>query len=139
VRCDEKQLWKKCGGILFQSYSKGDEQRIVFGIGINMTAESLRPGQGGLEEIHVTSSISSLFTTLNAVVASLFEEKTAIQLPPPEHEIRLESLLKNVFYRNNEYVLESVSDQGIGIVDSSGIRHVIETHDELSWTNLEPQ
>ena len=139
VRSDEAELWRKCGGILFQSYSKGDEQRIVLGVGINTIAESLRPGQGCLEEIEVTSNPSRLFTLLNAVVASLFEIKTAVRSDSPEQEIVIDSMLSKCFYRNEECTLESVSENGITVIDSSENRLNIQNPEELSWTNLDPQ
>ena len=139
VRPDGAELWRKCGGILFQSYSKGEEQRIVLGVGINTIAKSLGPGQGCLEEIEVTSIPSRLFTILNAVVASLFEIKTAVQSNSPEQEIPINSLLNKCFYRNEECTLESVSENGITVIDSSGNRLNIQNSEELSWTNLDPQ
>ena len=139
VRSDEEELWRKCGGILFQSYSKGEEQRIVLGIGINTIAESLRPGQGCLEDIEVTSNPSRLFTLINAVVASLFEIKTAIQSNTHERKIIINSLLNKCIYRNKECTLESVFESGITVVDSSGKQLRIQNHEELSWTNLDPQ
>ena len=139
VRCVEEELWRKCGGILFQSYSKGEEQRIVLGVGINTTAESLRPGQGCLEEIKVTSNPTRIFTLLNAVVASLFEIKSAISSPSPEQEVIIASLLSKCIYRNQVCTLESVSDHGINVIDSSGNRHGIQNDEELNWMNLDPQ
>ena len=139
VRSDEAELWRKCGGILFQSYSKGEEQRIVLGVGINTIAKSLRPGQGCLEEIEVTSNPSRLFTLLNAVVASLFEIKTEVPPTSLEQEIAINSLLCKCFYRNEECALESVSENGITVIDSSGNRLNIQNPEELSWTNLDPQ
>ena len=139
VRSDDAKLWRKCGGILFQSYSKGEEQRIVLGVGINTIAKSLRPGQGCLEEIEVTSNPSRLFTLLNAVVASLFEIKTGVPPTSSEQEIAINSLLCKCFYRNEECTLESVLENGITVIDSSGNRLNILNPEELSWTNLDPQ
>ena len=124
---------------MFQSYSKGEEQRIVLGVGINTIAKSLRPGQGCLEEIEVTSNPSRLFTLLNSVVASLFEIKTVVPPTSLEQEIAINSLLCKCFYRNEECTLESVLENGITIIDSSGNRLNIQNPEELSWTNLDPQ
>ena len=41
------------GGILFQSFSRGNEQRLVVGIGINTTRQELQPGQASLDEIEI--------------------------------------------------------------------------------------
>ncbi len=139
VRRENEKLWRKCGGILFQSYSKGMEQRIVIGIGLNTSAQSLSPGQGCLEEINMAKTPSELFMILNAVIGSLFEPKQ--DLPPSTNHPNLElnSVLKECLYRNKICVLVAVNEQAIVLSDQSGNRFSIENDDELNWTNLHPQ
>ena len=113
LRYQQELQWRKTGGILFQSFSKGDEQRIVIGIGININKRELQPGQGSLDEIGIHVNSSELFPVLNAVVASIFEKKHAILERVSEDNIDLESVLSDCFYRNQLCTLETINPQKI--------------------------
>lgn len=139
VRVDEKNKWRKCGGILFQSQSKGEEQKLVLGIGINTQKENLSTGQGALTEIGIVETWTELFTILNAVVASLFEEKHPALVVKWIETYDSNSMLSECIYRNKLHRIVGVSSHHLTIQDEQG--HLIDVEDDagLEWINLHPQ
>ena len=139
VRVDEKNKWRKCGGILFQSQSKGEEQKLVLGIGINTQKENLSTGQGALTEIGIVETWTELFTILNAVVASLFEEKHPALVVKWIETYDSNSMLSECIYRNKLHRIVGVSSHHLTIQDEQD--HLIDVEDDagLEWINLHPQ
>ena len=132
-------MWDKYGGILFQSYSKGDEQRVVLGIGINIKQDSLNPGQGSIEDVGIRLTSSELYPILHAVIASLFEAKHPAIAALPKAEINMDSLLRSCFYRNERCTVESVSSHDLVLVSEDHKRLVVTDDVEINWTDLHPQ
>lgn len=139
MRAEQKEMWRKFGGVLFQSYSKGDEQRLVLGIGMNTQQNSLSSGQGSLEELGIHHSPSDLFPILNAVVASLFEQKHLAISNTEDHEFDVESILKACIYRGKTYSVNGVSSRGIMLIDDDDNTVYIDDDVDIDWINLHPQ
>lgn len=139
LRAGNSDRWRKVGGILFQSYSKGDEQRIVLGIGLNIDDEHLGDGQGSLGQLGIELTSSGLYTLLNAIIASLFEDRLPqtgeIELPTIDPNI----VLSNCVYRKKECQLMAIESSGIVLVDKTGNQYTISDDDEVEWINLHPQ
>ena len=139
LRETSEQQWRKFGGILFQSYSKGSEQRIVLGLGINTGTDNLGEGQGSLAQLGIESSNSELFTTLNAVVASLFETKHTALVAGREQVINNAVVLRECVYRNKICTLIDIQSTEISLEDESGRRFSVDDDDQIEWVNLHPQ
>ena len=139
LRCKHDTKWRKMGGILFQSFSKGNEQRLVVGIGINTTRQELQPGQASLEEIEIDRTPSELYTIINAVVASMFENKKGIQKRDEEGIIDLSSVLSDCIYRNHLCSVTTINQHTLTIVNEHGQPFEIEDDNQISWENLHPQ
>ena len=133
------QQWRKFGGILFQSYSKGKDQRVVLGLGINTDIVNLREGQGSLVQIGIETSISELFSILNAVVASTFESKHPALKPSEQQVINDDAVLRECIYRNKSCTLIGIESTEITLADESGQRFSVDDDDQIEWLNLHPQ
>ena len=139
LRETTEQQWRKFGGILFQSYSKGSEQRMVLGLGINTAADNLSEGQGSLAQLGIEVSNSELFAILNAVVASLFEAKHAALETGLEQVINDDVVLKECVYRNRMCILIDIESTGITLTDDSGRSFKVDDDDQIMWVSLHPQ
>ena len=139
LRAKEQKLWKKYGGVLFQSYSKGDEQRLVLGVGLNIGEDKLSEGQGSLQQIGITNSLSDLFTILSATVASMFEERLPQLSAEYSTKIDTDIVLKKAFYRNQNCFLSSINENGIVLQDDEGKQHVVQDDEDVKWIDLSPQ
>lgn len=139
LREKTEQQWRKFGGILFQSYSKGSEQRMVLGLGINTAADNLSEGQGSLAQLGIEVSNLELFTILNAVVASLFEAKHAALETGLEQAINDDVVLKECIYRNRMCILIDIESTGITLTDDSGRSFKVDDDDQIEWVSLHPQ
>ena len=133
------QQWRKFGGILFQSYSKGSEQRIVLGLGINTDIDNLSEGQGSLAQLGIEISNSELFAILNAVVASIFEAKHAALEAGENQAIKDEIVLKECVYRNKLCTLIDIHSTNITLEDESGHCFSVDDDAQIEWVNLHPQ
>lgn len=141
VRNNGSGKWKKAGGILFQSLSRGSEQSLVLGIGVNTRTTDLLQGRGSLEEAGINLDNTQLFTLLDTIVSSLFENKS--NLSNASHirkEFNLELMLKKCIYREKECTISGISTAGNLLVMSSE-KEQIEVSDDLSllWPHLQPQ
>ena len=127
------------GGILFQSFSRGNEQRLVVGIGINTTRQELQPGQASLDEIEIQKTPSELYTIINAVVASMFENKEGIRKRDDKDIFAVDSVLSECIYRNHLCSVTSINQHTLTIVNQHGQPFEIEDDNQISWKNLHPQ
>ena len=139
LRESADQQWRKFGGILFQSYSKGDQQRIVLGMGMNSESNGLAVGQGSLAQLGILSSNSELFTILNAVVASLFEKKHPILESANGQLISDEVVLRECIYRKKSCRLSAIESTLITLIDDDGNHFSVDDDDQIEWLNLHPQ
>ena len=139
LRETPEQQWRKFGGILFQSYSKGSEQRMVLGLGINTDIDNLSEGQGSLAQLGIERSVSELFAILNAVVASLFEEKHDVLVAVGEQKINHDVVLRECIYRSKMCTLIDIHSTEITLKDESGRRFSVDDDDQIAWVNLHPQ
>ena len=139
LRCKHDTKWRKMGGILFQSFSKGNQQRLVVGIGINTTREDLQLGQASLDEIEIDKTPSELYAIINAVIASMFEKKKEIQKRDEEDIIDISSVLSDCIYRNHLCSVTTVNQHTLTIVNQHGQSSEIDDDDQISWKNLHPQ
>ena len=139
LRETTEQQWRKFGGILFQSYSKGSEQRMVLGLGMNTAADNISEGQGSLAQLGIEVSNSELFAILNAVVASLFEAKHAALETGLEQAINDDVVLKECIYRNRMCILIDIESTGITLTDDSGRSFKVDDDDQIEWVSLHPQ
>lgn len=139
LRCKQDSKWRKMGGILFQSFSKGNEQRLVVGIGINTTGQELQPGQASLDEIGIHKTPSELYTIINAVVASMFERKEGIREQDEKDFIDITSVLSDCIYRNHLCSVATINQHTLTIVNQDGRSSEIDDDDQISWKNLHPQ
>ena len=141
VRDSKSKQWKKAGGILFQSLSKGTEQSLVLGIGINTKATAEVQGRGSLEEIGVDLDNTELFTLLDTIVSSLFENKSNLMNVSSEStELNLDLLLRDCIYRNKECTVRGVSDEGeLQIESDKGESFDISDDLSLLWPHLQLQ
>ena len=139
LRETSEQQWRKFGGILFQSYSKGNEQRMVLGLGFNTDIDNLSEGQGSLAQLGIENSNSELFVTLNAVVASLFEAKHTALEAGREQVINNDVILKECVYRNKMCTLIDIQSTDITLEEKSGRRFSVDDDDQIEWVNLHPQ
>lgn len=141
VRDNKSKQWKKAGGILFQSLSRGTEQSLVLGIGINTKTVADAQGRGSLEDIGVNLDNTELFTLLDTIVSSLFENKSNLMNASSKStEIDLELLLKDCIYRNKNYTVCGISDEGeLQIKSDSGESKDISDDLSLLWPHLQLQ
>lgn len=139
LRKTHEQQWRKFGGILFQSYSKGDEQRIVLGIGLNTEPKGLSKGQGSLAQLDISLSNSELFSMTSAVVASVFEKKHPALEEANGQSVNEDLLLQNCIYRNELCRISSIESIVITLVDETGNRYAVDDDDQITWLNLHPQ
>jgi len=139
LRCKQDSEWRKMGGILFQSFSRGNEQRLVVGIGINTTRQELQLGQASLDEIEIQKTPSELYTIINAVVASMFENKEGIRIRDDKDIIAVDSILSECIYRNHLCSVTTINQHTMRIVNQHGQPFEIEDDDQISWRNLHPQ
>ena len=141
VRDNRSNEWKKAGGILFQSLSKGNDQSLVLGIGINTKKTDVSLGRGSLEEVGIKLNNTELFTLLDTVVASLFENKSnLVNTSTTPSEINLELLLKDCIYRNMECTVEGVNANGnLRIRTEQGELQEISDDLSLVWPHLQAQ
>ena len=139
LRSSVHEKWRKFGGVLFQSFSRGDEQRIVVGIGINTSMKGLQKGQGSLEEIGIQSRHSDLFAVLSAVVASMFEHKHDALKRIGNGSIANEYLLRDCFYRAKTCTLQKVGERDIELLSDGEETYRVGDDEEIIWTNLHPQ
>ncbi|MEC7180527.1 MAG: biotin--[acetyl-CoA-carboxylase] ligase [Candidatus Thermoplasmatota archaeon] len=139
LRETKDQQWRKFGGILFQSYSKGSDQRIVLGLGINTDIDNLNEGQGSLAQLVIEISNSELFAILNAVVASIFEVKHAALEAGENQAIKDEIVLKECVYRNKLCTLIDIHSTNITLEDESGHCFSVDDDAQIEWVNLHPQ
>ena len=141
VRDNQSNEWKKAGGILFQSLSKGNEQSLVLGIGINTKMTDAIQGRGSLEEVGINLNNTELFTLLDTVVASLFENKSnLVNASAKPSEINLKLLLKKCIYRNMECTVEGVNANGnLRIKTKQGDLEDISDDLSLVWPHLQAQ
>ena len=133
------QQWRKFGGILFQSYSKGSDQRLVLGLGINTDTDNLSKGQGSLAQLGIVISNSELFAIMNAVVASLFEAKHDALEAGWEQAINGDVVLRKCIYRKRKCTLIDIESTEITLTDDSGRRISVVDDDQIEWVNLHPQ
>lgn len=141
VRDNRSNEWKKAGGILFQSLSKGNDQSLVLGIGINTKKTDVSLGRGSLEEVGIKLNNTELFTLLDTVVASLFENKSnLVNTSTTPSEINLKLLLKDCIYRNMECIVEGVNANGnLRIRTEQGELQEISDDLSLVWPHLQAQ
>ena len=141
VRDNRSNEWKKAGGILFQSLSKGNDQSLVLGIGINTKKTDVSLGRGSLEEVGIKLNNTELFTLLDTVVASLFENKSnLVNTSTTPSEINLKLLLKDCIYRNMECIVEGVNANGnLRIRTKQGELQEISDDLSLVWPHLQAQ
>ena len=139
LRQKTKKLWKKYGGVLFQSYSKGDEQRLVLGIGLNIGQDKIGQGQGSLEQLGIASSPSDLFAILSATIASMFEERIPQLSAGTPNKINMNIVLSEAIYRNRNCLLTSINSNGIVLEDDEGNQHAVSDDEDVEWINLSPQ
>ena len=141
VRDNQSNEWKKAGGILFQSLSKGNEQSLVLGIGINTKKTDAIQGRGSLEEVGIELNNTELFTLLDTVVASLFENKSnLVNTSTRPLEINLELLLRECIYRNMKCTVEGVNANGnLRIKTKQGELQDISDDLSLVWPHLQAQ
>mgnify|MGYP000846670215 FL=1 len=141
VRDSKSKQWKKAGGILFQSLSRGTEQSLVLGIGINTKTTTDVQGRGSLEEIGVDLDNTELFTLLDTIVSSLFENKSNLMNVSSEStELNLDLLLRDCIYRNKECTVRGVSDEGeLQIESDKGESFDISDDLSLLWPHLQLQ
>ena len=139
LRETTQQQWRKFGGILFQSYSKGSEQRMVLGLGLNTDSDNLTEGQGSLAQLGIDASNSELFAILNAVIASIFEGKHSALKASDEQVISDDATLSKCIYRNKSCTLVSIGATEITLEDETGRRFSINDDDRIEWLNLQSQ
>ena len=139
LQTKDDAMWRKYGGILFQSYSKGDEQLVVVGVWMNVKQVTLNSGQGSIEDVDIHLTTSELFPILHAVVASLFEVKHPTIATLPRVEINMHSLLRTCFYRNQMHTVERVSSHELVLVSEENERQVVTDDVRISWSELHPQ
>ena len=139
LRETTKQQWRKFGGILFQSYSKGSDQRMVLGLGINTDKDNLSEGQGSIAQLGIKISNSELFAIMNAVVASLFETKHVALRAGLEQAINDDVVLKDCIYRNRMCTLVGIESTKIILKDDSDRRFTVDDDDLIEWVNFHPQ
>jgi biotin-(acetyl-CoA carboxylase) ligase len=139
VRDNRSNEWKKAGGILFQSLSKGNDQSLVLGIGINTKKTDVSLGRGSLEEVGIKLNNTELFTLLDTIVASLFENKSnLVNTSTTPSEINLELLLKDCIYRNMDCTVEGVNANGnLRIRTEQGELQEISDDLSLVWPHLQ--
>ena len=141
VKDSKSKQWKKAGGILFQSLSRGTEQSLALGIGINTKSTSNVQGRGSLEEIGVDLDNTELFTLLDTIVSSLFENKSNLMNASTKNtELDLNLLLKDCIYRKNKYTVCGISDEGeLQIESEKGESYDISDDLSLLWPHLQLQ
>lgn len=141
IRDRESNQWKKAGGILFQSLSRGSEQSLVLGIGINTKSTDVVQGRGSLEEIGIEIDNTELFTLLDTVVSSLFENKSNLKNVLSEgNDIDLKILLKNCIYRNQKCTVTGITNDGnLRVESNQGEAFSVSDDLSLLWPDLQLQ
>ncbi|MDA8622813.1 50S ribosomal protein L11 methyltransferase [Candidatus Poseidoniales archaeon] len=141
IRDSKSKDWKKAGGILFQSLSRGTKQSLVLGIGINTKSTADVRGQGSLEEIGINLDNTELFTLLDTIVSSLFENKSnLVNTSVNSTGLNLDLLLKECIYRTKQCTVRGVSEEGYLQIESShGESYDIADDLSLLWPHLQLQ
>ena len=139
IRAQQEEKWRKYGGLLFQSYSKGKTQKLVLGVGINTQMEILSPGQGALEEIGIRHTSTELFPILSAVVASIFEEKHPSLRRHFDETYTSKFLLNSCIYRGESYTVIDVLPNALVLQNRVGVNVTVEDDEHIEWVNLHPQ
>ncbi len=113
----------KVAGVLVEGTSKGEQSKIVVGIGVNFaSAQSAKPS---FPIAHLFDAIPELEVgqyerVLHAIIASYFEHHPRVRgAPMEEHRtvllgelIRSQEILGSPFYRNEKWFIEDLDAQG---------------------------
>ena len=144
VRASMSAPWKKCAGVLFEGTTRGNGQRTVLGIGVNIAGPS-NSQFGGLDELSPLAKGDGLTAQLHAVVASMFEvlDRPNIPLTHPDLRALDEALifgsvaLGPIFYRGNGVEVSGLDEQGsLRVKTDSGAVILVDDPDQLEWSNI---
>ena len=140
------EIWGKVCGILVESVSKGNDNKIVIGIGINISSDSKKHSSQfpiGFANWYSDSITKDfLFEQIHCRIAGLFESIEGI----PESDIdkikksAFDSInhgflsCKSLIYRNKSVSLHSInSDASINLVTDDGELLTCKEGEDLTW------
>ena len=129
--------WKKGGGVLMEGATRGKNTSVVIGVGLNLDVPH-DSDFAGLSSLGLQPSLGELFTMINAVIASVFENHGLGQCPE-EHEAverqvrRGDSLLGPVIYRGGQKAVKGLTSTGELLFEDGA---VVDDGNLLTWLNI---
>lgn len=140
VRNNDDGRWRKIAGVLFEAQTRGEQTRVVLGIGINTTFTDLQD-YASLDQIGVASTAEELHVMVHAMVASLYEFKADSSEELQEELAGLQTLVHDgvvnlgpLFYRGKEVMCNGLHPSGELVLNDG---HIIgDDPDQLEWSNI---
>ena len=138
---------RKAGGVLVESVSRGKATRVVLGIGCNIASNEVHKNDfslAALEELKEEITLSDFESSIQASVASWFEQKRGIgNVKKSDFLIRYTTVLENSlpalgkpFYRQKEMTFKSIDSDGkMTLSDSSKSPRTIGDGEHIIWSN----
>lgn len=139
LRVSSGQRWKKIAGILYEAVTKGEETRLVVGIGMNLKS-SEDDWFGGISQLGLSFTPLQMHVIVHALVAS------SMSLPsfdgfPSERHFEMIRLFKQgvaelgpIFYRTQ--IVEGIEIERDGSARILPHNVVVEQGDDLLWSNI---
>ena len=139
----------KVAGVLVEGRSKGTTAKIVIGIGVNLLKEESEQKHFPIADLSPwmkPGNEGTYTSVLHAIMASYFERRDGIKsVEFPNIKINLEIALKastqilgNPFYRNNQWVIDGLTDDGnLRLVHPQHGTEIIADGEDLTWPFME--
>ena len=136
---NEKGVYRKAGGVLFEGVSKGSEHRVVLGVGLNLRGGD-DAGFGDLGDLDISLDAVQVHAAVHALVASLFESVKGLggdsERAPHIEPAVLEGVhrLGPLFYRNQKVDVKGLSETGGLLVE--GLVDSLEGPEDVGWSSI---
>ena len=125
--------WKKCCGILIESSSQGQSNRVVLGIGINLRASSEHNGSVFDDDVRfshwmVHASVASMFSNAHATYESIELENFA------EIEAEFVETFRNLYditFQNELVTIEHVNRNGSIVIMTNEGQHLEVAYEDI--------
>ena len=129
--------WKKGGGVLMEGATRGRNTSVVVGVGLNLGVPH-DSNYAGLSSLGLQPSLDGLFTMINAVIASVFENHGLGQCPEENQAVegqvrRGDSHLGPVIYRGVQKAVKGLTSTGELLFEDGT---VVDDGNLLTWSNI---
>ena len=135
----------KVAGVLVEGVSKGEESKIVLGIGVNFSTNQPRNHEfpiAYLDEVIPGVDSEQYTAVIHAVIASYFEHRDGVKNTPYQALIgmlnkevkRSEQVLGNPNYRMESWVIKELDNEGnLTLINSQNKTVNISDGEDLGW------